>query len=598
MKDNDEQTPFLAAVASGSTDVVMSLFMWRGNNHVKISSKSIPCSLSWAVKTRNVDMVMLLLEFNDPCGRGYDLARALRVALEGSEVVMDHDDYDTLELCRVLVQAGANPCDSSGESGLVMAVKKRDSRTLATLIDSYDCRLQEMRTERCKDPVLQKQPASFFAGMDSRESAERSSSLREALVTALFDFHVAATESASKSFLCAQVLFQRGAELGTSGLSRLKRSITLRSLQDNTFSSDFIDRQFIYRVAHLDIETIGVNANNEMQWSMAMLHMPWMTSADVKSSSCQFVKTNVNRGSFSRPDVIIKADDGKRFAAHASILSEKSEKLAAAVHFHLMSKQESDMLEIHLDASSELCLFFLQHIYHGSMLKLEVLNKDPVRIVHSILDLLILADEYIVPSLTQECVMRLLSKDICQCFCRSCTKTVYDQSLSCYQACGPTVCLTTDTCLDILAVTQHIRQGDLPCTSSLSVLWEEPTLWGPADKHEMSVDPLDALSEAVHRYILLHYGELLESDSFKEHCCDSQLKEVSSRERAQEFLLLCLGQCAISPIGVYEIRSVSLTAVAAGDPLVEQLLPTRVCNGSSRQEPEPSRNQLNQHLDR
>jgi ankyrin repeat protein len=64
VQDQQAQTPFLAAVGSGSADVVMGLLMWRGNNHESISSKNAKCPLAWAVRTRNVDTVLLLLVTN------------------------------------------------------------------------------------------------------------------------------------------------------------------------------------------------------------------------------------------------------------------------------------------------------------------------------------------------------------------------------------------------------------------------------------------------------------------------------------------------------------------------------------------------------
>jgi hypothetical protein len=250
---------------------------------------------------------------------------------------------------------------------------------------------------------------------------------------------------------------------------------------------------------------------------------------------------------------VIVSEDRERFFAHGAILAERSEKLGAAIRFDQMSKTSTEsMLEIHVDMSSELCLLFLEHIYHGSMLstgdwKTED-HPSSIASVHKLLDLLVIADEYLLPTLTQECAMRLLSSDPKQCFCRSCTKQPYDNSIATFQVMGPATCINVKTCLDILAVIQHMRQlgsaTSFSASSSLSVSWEETSLWGPASKHEMRVDALDAISEAVNRYILMNFNEVMQ-----QHNIIDNGSNLDGMEEANQVLLLSLDEYITSPIG-------------------------------------------------
>lgn len=562
LKDDWEQTPFLAAVASGSTDVVMSLFMWRGNNHVKITSKTIHCPLSWAARSKNVDMVTLLLEFNDPCGYGYDLVGALSAAMEVNDEGNEEaeDEVIICELCRVLVEAGANPCalnSSTGKSSLLMAVERNNTQIVLTLLDTYNLYLERIRSIRRRDHLLQKQPESFFAVMDNRETTERNDALRDALLMALFQGYMASDSDLRKSFKCAFALFRSGAKLDYSELARLKKSLLTKTMQPKfgAPSSAPTDPLYTYEVSH---PTLATSTTNEMHWSMVMLHMPWTQSCRsiIDQSTCVFARENFGgRGSFPRPDIVILSNDGKRFSAHSEILSEKCAKFAAAIRFDRMTRSSEGRMEIQVDATSDICLLLLQHVYHGSMITTCI--DDPMStdsFVHKLLDLLVLAEEYICPSLTQECAMRLLSSDIYQCACRSCTKQVYGQQ-SFYRMSGPSRCINVKTTLDILAVLHHLSDHRANLDCSLTLSWEESSLWGPSTKRAINVEALEAITEAVLRYLLLNFNEVTCSESFQEHCQADSLLEThphhhhKSMNQRCELLLVCLEEYAASPIG-------------------------------------------------
>jgi hypothetical protein len=86
--DDLNQTPLLAAVRFESTDVVMSLLMWRGNDQVwKDAATELSnvdsCPLTCAASAGSIDMVLLLLEFMDPVAHNasYTLDGSLHAAV-------------------------------------------------------------------------------------------------------------------------------------------------------------------------------------------------------------------------------------------------------------------------------------------------------------------------------------------------------------------------------------------------------------------------------------------------------------------------------------------------------------------------------------
>jgi hypothetical protein len=139
----------------------------------------------------------------------------------------------TLEILRVLVDAGANPCattprDTTGRSAVAFAAEQNDAGAVTALLQSYAAFLKRTRISRRRDPVLFEQPESFFAGIESREQAERTVSLRDALVTSLFG----TTSPTKRGHTCSLALYKSGARLGTVGLARLQTYLKRRTTRN------------------------------------------------------------------------------------------------------------------------------------------------------------------------------------------------------------------------------------------------------------------------------------------------------------------------------------------------------------------------------
>jgi ankyrin repeat protein len=211
--NHDDDTPLLTAVKAGSADVVMSMLL-RNNNNNSYALPG-PCPLVCAARTANVDMLRLLLEFE----KEYHFVQALR------EVVASSNDVIAAECSTVLVQAGANPCALSttdharNSCALTMAASRGHAHVLTAMINAYNDYLQRVRQRRRSDHLLQKQPESFFAGIESRENAEKTVAMRDALVTSLFH------SWKQDDCVCCKVLYAHGADLGLCGLKRLESSL-------------------------------------------------------------------------------------------------------------------------------------------------------------------------------------------------------------------------------------------------------------------------------------------------------------------------------------------------------------------------------------
>ncbi len=487
MQDGNGQTPLLAAVASGSSDCVMSLLMWRGNNHQNLIPKKMdgspPCSLAWAVKAHDLDMVLLLLEFSDSGGSGYDLTDALQVAvLMRQQHRSSATGRTLLTILRVLVEAGANPCNfieqplpswvrehigspsttsGLGRCALVSASERKDADAIDVLLKSYDYFLSRLNSKRRTDPVLAKQPESFFAGLESKERLERTVALRASLITALVVHASESQEEVSDATSSVLALYNGGAKLGVVGLRLLQACLKEKSLKflDDSSLVDSVPMDLRYRATYchpLQVDSVRKSGSEEMSfWSRVMVQQSWYSDWQ-RDSTCAWIRSEAETNIlFNLPaaDFVLISQDDHRFAAHSRIICEKSEKLAAAVRFSQMSLSENEKLhpiEITVSLDSEFLSLLLYHMYHGSL----------PRIHHeTLLELLLIGEEFLCLTLLQECELRLLLDSFQECFCPTCC--LLRQSQNDCMVCtiggnGSLLALSPELALDALVLAQHI----------------------------------------------------------------------------------------------------------------------------------------------
>jgi ankyrin repeat protein len=572
MQDIDQQTPMLAAVASGSIDVVMSILMWRGNNQCCLAkcysaagSMTAPCALTWAVKAHNVVMVELLLEFSDTSGAGYDLTSALH------EVVRDRalDNSVTLEIVRVLVDAGANPCTSAMRefepSAVELAAEQFDVDAIVALLDAYAVYLKRLRFIRRRDPSLSKQPESFFAGMESRENAERVVALRNALISSLYYSVRQSPQTTSLYHACTFALYRRGARLGQVGVNRLRASLADKSMHPLHQVASPLGTFYEAKYRHV-VVSLPDSKDPKMAmryWSQVMMHQAFSLSSEHMGCSWT-ASADASVDTISRVpsvDFIIVAEDGIRLGTHSSILLQKSEKLGAAFRFASMSqkwdKDHGTLLQMEVSIPSEMCVWLLHHIYHGSLPS--IVWSGPIDCAReNLLELLLIGDEFLCPSLVQECEIRLVSAEK-RCFCWSCcerTGCVENEQFDCFyrtemlpfsEAQGY---VTPKCAVDILAIAQRVggtsAESEMNGCRFQAVSVSDQCAYnnlaavcqGSASDTGSKLCPMEALRCVARRTILQDFESVARSDSFR-----SQLDSCDAAEwtRAQECLLeMCL----------------------------------------------------------
>ena len=496
LQDMEQQTPLLAAIASGSTDIVMSLLMWRGNNQplkqlapttkncLEKDAVSASCPLAWAVRHKNIDMVSLLLEFNNPHSEsGYKLNNALSVAVMNTtdeDGVGNKNDNDstTLDIIRILVAAGANPCatdidDKQSKSALALATLHGNPGRLSRLLRSYDDYLRRIRLQRRQDPKLQRQPESFFIGMESTENTERLIAGKEALLLSL---PIICSGVCSKNVechdKCSLALYENGIKLGPSDLVQLKSNMKLDNASNTTYKSSCL------RLGIPRLPTLHEKDTVRYYWSHLMSVLPWFDCDGAQK--CAFFNSTERIGNMSfaltdiqQPDVVIICNDGFTLLAHRIVLTQ-SQKLHAAIRFACMrdahrhvectaSTTERDTVTLNVDLPYDMCRILLIHMYHGSIL--DELPADPHEFCLHILELILVADEYICTSLIRECILRLLASvdTFDRCFCSYCQGSTDrhgndDKYVSCtLDVAGPSHLITADLALDVLAIAQHVN---------------------------------------------------------------------------------------------------------------------------------------------
>lgn len=576
IQDDQQQTPLLAAVAAEAFEVVMALLMWRGNHQdngkfyrpAKESNEG-PCPLAWSVLLGSMEMVHVLLEFSD--ADGYNLDAALQAAIRSSS-------ESRHEIVRVLVDAGANPGAAdvglpvdSPTTAFSIAAVKGDASILGILIETYQHQLKERQVTRRQDPRLQKQPETYFRSIEETEAIEVQMALNDALVRSLW---LGWKESRFDRLQAGVLLFKKGSLLRDTDFARLKRSIVEYKLKtadevvaENeryVYESDYIhygmpDDDKAFKLGAYDKSPLAF-------WTKILLKFPWMQEEDGVQCAWILAEQGVSANdhlplSSTLLETITLVAQGCRFSAHNWIISQKCAKLAAAIRFAKISQgNDEDPIEIEVEMSSKQCKWLLQHIYSGSLLS----GWGP-NTCEELFELSLLAQEFICPSLVQECEMRLLSSNVSQCFCWSCClavrKTGKNSAQCLYRAKGPSKALTSQTAIDALALSEQLNCFDT--NEYLIKFWPYPNYPSSSDvstdhawnhynsNARLLTTPFTAVKDAAIGSMLLDYCKVLKSESFlnqvKSMLDDSDSEESIANQalEAQVMLLqLCLDELA------------------------------------------------------
>lgn len=610
LPDHTRKTPLLAAIHAGRTNVVMSLLMWSGNRTacgdlgpfsyskarwssqneestgIASSTVTAQCPLVAAVQSENTDMVQILLEFHDSSDSVYNLTDALHEALR-----LSSDDCK-LEMIQILVEAGASafravtqsnatstPNNCNGVTALLLATTLGNVNIVAALLDGAIRQLEVKRRNRRQDHRLQKQPESFFSTIEEKEYSEMDLAMSEALVHSLFSAWEAGDVS-STWFSLSMLLLRRNARVDMNWLRRcfLEKAVVPISEVVAVGTKEVYAASYRHNAGPTaSIGAYEFNRSTMSYWSRLLFSMPWMDTSD--STQCSWFKMMVacETGGFDESfdrstNCILLVTAEQSFLVHETIVSRKSEKLAAAIHFAATTQKENDRpIELRLGISAKLCQWLLQHIYHGSILS-GLAFSNAQQGCQDMLDLMLIAEEFLCPTLMQECVMRLLSSDSAQCFCWNCcksvqavvggTKMVEAECLFVIQ--GPSRLISVETAVDCLAVSQQLSHVGLHCNAikfwrdhaerdvmgrymSCDVAWKNYQ----QNPNEVST-PMALVGDVAAAFLLKFFAFVLEPkrDSVRDQIVDDvPLEWIDQHSRNATLLAVCLDEIALSPLG-------------------------------------------------
>jgi hypothetical protein len=604
-----------------------------------------PCPLVWAAKAGNLEMILLLLEFSDPSGTEYKITEALHECLLCESVATtssgssSSSNDTTLECIHVLVQAGANPFEEiHSPCGLSNGNLSKSAVTIAalscggggggtewipSLVASGRQALQERQQARRQTPNLRQQPETFFAAIELKENHEMTKALGDALVKALMLGYTSSSNKASMKqqdirlghLAAAATLYRMGAQLRDEDLLRLRSSLVTGELllQSDVAVVGLLDRpstlcSFLAIYPHpigpdddsSKLNDLEIDRSVLSHWSRRLCQMPWMREMEGKfgGSSCAWLSSADERDKSIADDdmsmisdqLVLVANDGTRFLVHGSLLSKKSAKLAAAIRFAKMNPSETSdcggMRVVNVGIEPHLCRWMLQHMYHGSITCGWSRNNE--QNCRELLELLLIAEEFLCWTLVQECEMRLLAGSSPRlCYCWSCAKAVRcrkadqskdededDKTLHAVAECmyhvdgNASQLVTAGTALDVLAVLQHL-ESTMEMEYSLQVVpMSFPSLkclhpklvWPKYDNNNnsnnssswKSTKAITALKDLSMCAILKDFFAVVQGDAYRENAennCNNA-SPLEENELVPQALLLqmCLEELAASPI--------------------------------------------------
>ncbi len=498
IEDAKLETPLLCAVSNNSSDVVLSLLMWRRNhdhqrqkqpqaysatgsqytndaNPNQISrtnrAKNASCPLFWAAKSGNLEMIDLLLQFGDQSGTRYQATDALLTLLRA-----DVPDDSKLKGSNSLILAGGNPfeefqcpgsVDREKESSISVAAKFASGGVLRSIISTALQLVEKRQLYRRRDPVLQQQPEAFFKTLECKENSEAEKAISDALVESLIRAHLNRKYS---DFSKAIVLYEKIGKLRDEYLSRLQNglrtgNLTLAPYQPRKWC--FFATYRHSRPGRLDCDRSALT-----ETSLSLLQLPWFHAEFSKGECfCPWMSSNSENDHsplhlVPKDALTLIANDGSRFLVHAPTMSEKSEKIASALRFARMKSGDDafdEVTTLEFDIAPDFVVLMIQHMYHGSIF-FGWANLDNSVMCRYLLELMIIAEEFLMPSLVQEIEMRLMSSEPKKCFCWDCCQvcryTASDdgkEEAEClFFIDGSSRLINRDTAVDVLSLTDFI----------------------------------------------------------------------------------------------------------------------------------------------
>jgi ankyrin repeat protein len=448
-EDYDGHTPLLSAIVSGAVEIVMHLLTWRGNHRENVSLAK-GCPLILAVGTKSMEMCQLLIECRSlSTFESYDYTGALLKAIW----CFEENEPEAHTFIQILIEEGADPHKKVnfshslnegdcilGKSPLTLAAMQGRVHFVTDMLDTYSTTRWRQINAMHNDPFLRSQSSEYFLSIEAKEREKMRNSCEDTLIKLL----IASCDDCELSTWrlgCCLVLFRRNALIDDNAFLRLFQGMRvghpvriLSSAQVLAPNMAVFEGQYRCTSRTSQSEHSHYSRPILKDWSESLLTLKWMTRCIFKDIvSCSWIKKTLKaiRGDEEESNRRSKDEDsefctfvveGIRLEVHKTILTQKSAKLEAAVRFEEM-KRNVEMgsgcaPEILLEIPYRQFYFLVQHCYHGSICC--GLSPDLTECCQELLDLYLLAMEYLCPSLALECEMRLLSSNPYKCFCWNC----------------------------------------------------------------------------------------------------------------------------------------------------------------------------------
>jgi len=328
------------------------------------------------------------------------------------------------------------------ETPLTAAVRARDP-VAVQMMNTYAISLQETKQERRRDPMLIQQPDSYFRVLEEKEDDIIHSSIDAALVASLFLLRYTGNLDYGK---CGLTLYDQSSHrnLSQQGLQWLEKCISTGRLiptlpqgtsseSDDSFEVALI--RYYIPSCRGEKKSKSINdtcsSDSHMDWSYVLATLPWFKTR-INGVNCNWLKRVMldqklqevdYQGAVKDDEFDLVVEGGMKLCAHRSIVSARCGKLAAQIRFtesHSSHSSEGGRLTVHVDLPQLVAKMLLSHIYHGSIVF--GLRGSPTEQCQQLLELALLAEEYLCPSLLLECELRLLERSSCTlCICPQCS---------------------------------------------------------------------------------------------------------------------------------------------------------------------------------
>lgn len=599
MTDTSSQTPLMTAISSNSRDVVTALLMLRYNHSqappklkydkyscrrataVSFATSRVTCPLAWAANNGNLEMIDLLLQFGDQSAKAYRLTEAL-ICLLKSESSFDVK----VKGAELLTQVFANPFEvlpttgetKSSDSAISFAANVLGSPLLLrTLIKSGTTVLKSRQLARRKDPKLRLQPEAFFRALESKENAEMTDSMKQSLLESLLG---GSLQQDLIHFAVADVFYGLDVKLDESDIHRLYAALKTKVLSsisptlkasciaakyDVKLSPDSVENATLENIES-DRSPLAANSRLLLEIGLPKEHLicrcPWLT--EMSSTKTKSVSSQDNF-------VVLTSHDGASFNVHEFILAEKSAKFDSAIRFHKMHGDHNGDVELNVPIGAELLQSMIHHFYHGSLSFWPDLSQQELG--SYLLELWVVAEEFLCADLMQEIQMRLLSSDPLKCFCWSCCQMVsihpsHSWTAQCiYCVDGKSSLMTQSSVFEILGIIENMLASDcefflLP-VNLLSV--RSLQLNRLPMREGLRVQSLKLLRDCIDLRLLASFGEFRAQVAEKLH--ENDLQNDGEESSKYALLRMCVNKLRNnSLVGFVERKSAPLVLAKTTTP--------------------------------